>query len=408
MRPRLRLTVACIAAILTSLATSSIVRAQSRPTAQAIAQSEATIRLATVAVDHAAARMFRDAAERYTSPRVVGYEGSVITPCGKMQPGNAYACRMDGNIYYDRAFIASLMARAAQTDHSDGKIAVIFPIAHEWGHALQFMLGLDYSRYDTSELDADCLAGVLISAARNGAPLQASELADAEYTMQFIGDPPMTTGEWARVMEQMNAAKGGRGGFSNALGNHGNAQERMGSFRKGLGSNFRTCVANIPRFGHSVAQNQTATQLPGLPGPAPLVIHWFVDNTAAAYELAVAQHKPLVLATGTFSAPYFTRLKNEVFSSLELAQLAPYAIFAYADPSHDIVARNFGKALGYDKWPTVSLLAPNRDALDEEARIVGLFDAQTEATYLSTHLRSRGWLPPANGAARPPWMPPRE
>ena len=79
------------------------------------------------------------------------------------------------------------------------------------------------------------------------------------------------------------------------------------------------------------------------PAPAPLVIHWFADNTTAAYELAVAQHKPLVLATGTMTEAYFTRLQKEILSSPELAQLAPYAIFAYADPSHDLVAKNIGE-----------------------------------------------------------------
>jgi hypothetical protein len=347
--------------------------------------------------------MLRNAGEHYTSPRVVGFQDSVRTPCGELQANNAYACPVDGNLYYDRVFIASMMAQAARADHSDGSIAVIFPIAHEWGHALQYMLGLDYSGSASSEPDADCLAGVLISAGRNGVPLRASDLADAEYTMGLIGDPTMVTGEWAKFLDDVNARSWNGGGFANAWGNHGNAKERMIAFRRGIGASFRTCVANIPRFGRAVVQNRATTQPPA---PAPLVIHWFVNNTAAAYELAVMQHKPLVLATGDFNGMYFRRLRNEVLSSPVLAQLAPYAIFAYADPSHDIVAKNFGKALGYDKWPDVSLLAPNRDALDEAARIVGLFDAQTELTQLSIHMRSRGWLPAANSPTRPPWMPP--
>ena len=161
--------------------------------------------------------------------------------------------------------------------------------------------------------------------------------------------------------------------------------------------------AQSPLTTQDAARSETTSQ-PSV--QAPPVIHWFVDNTAAAYELALAQHKPLVLATGDFKGVYFQRLRNEVFSSRELAQLAPYAIFAYADPSHDIVARNFGKVLGYDKWPIISLFAPNGDALDEEARIIGLFDAQTETAQLSKHMRSRGWLPPVAGSARAPWLPP--
>ncbi|MEO6865613.1 MAG: neutral zinc metallopeptidase [Gemmatimonadaceae bacterium] len=393
---------ACVA----HAATLSTAGAQSPPMAQDIARSEARMRIATAAIDVAAAHIFRDGGERYTSPHIVGYERSVLTGCGLMKAGNAYACRMDGNIYYDRAFIAYLMTRAAGASGTDGSMAVIFPIAHEWGHILQYMMGLDYSKYDTSEHDADCLAGVLIAASRSGAPLRPNDLADAQYTMQFLGDPPMATGEWASAVNEMNARSGNRGGFSNALGNHGNSAERMKSFRDGLRSNFRFCVGNTPRFARSVAPNPTGPQSPAL---ARMAIHWFVNKTADAYDLAVSQHKPIVLATGDFNAPYFQRLKNEVFSSPELAQLAPYAVFVYADPSHDVAAKRIGKALGYDKWPIISLLAPNGSALDEEARIVGLWDAPTVTTQLSIHMRSNGWLPSptTHSTPHPPWVPPR-
>ncbi len=144
------------------------------------------------------------------------------------------------------------------------------------------------------------------------------------------------------------------------------------------------------------------------PAPAPPVIHWFVDNTTDAYDLGVAQHKPIVLVTGDFSGMYFRRLKNEVLLSPQLAQLAPYAIFVYADPSHDVVARNFGKALGYDRWPVISLLGPNGAALNEQARLVGLWSAETVVTQLSIHMRSNGWLPAAPSTSRPPWLPPHD
>jgi predicted metalloprotease len=384
----------------------STARAQSPATATQIATSEARMHVATAAIDAAAGRIFRDAGEHYSSPLVIGYQGSFNSACGQMGPGNAYACRLDGSIYYDREFIAELMVRAAGKSGSDGNMAVIFPIAHEWGHALQYMMGLDYPKFNTSEHDADCLAGVLIAASRKGVALNSRELADAKYTMDYLGDPPIATGAWGAAIAKINAQTGNRGGFSNAIGDHGNSAERMIAFRDGLGSNLRFCVRNIPRFGRSVATNQT-TSHPTV--EIPLGIHWFADNTADAYDLGVAQHKPIVLVTGDFNAIYFRRLKNEVFSSPQLAQLAPYAIFVYADPSHDIVAKNIGKALGYDKWPVISLLAPNGDALDEEARIVGLWDAKTVLTFLSKHMRSHGWLPSTNPAvpANPPWMPPR-
>ncbi len=364
------------------------------------------MRIATVAIDAAATRLFHDAGERYASPRVVGYQGSINSACGQMGPNNAHACRLDRSIYYDRAFIAELMTRAADKSGSDGNMAVIFPIAHEWGHELQFMMGLDYAKFNTSEHDADCLAGVLIAASRRDASLSSPELADAEYTMQFLGDPPLATGAWGAALDRINAEKGNRGGFSNAIGNHGNSAERMIAFRDGLRSGLGYCVRNVPRFGRRIVQGQTASRPPVA---VPLVINWFVDKTADAYDLGVAQHKPIVLVTGDFNAVYFTRMKNEVFNSPVLARLAPYAIFVYADPSHDLVAKNIGKALGYDKWPEISLLAPNGNQIDEQARVVGFFDATSVATFLSTKMRVNGWLPSNDNALppNPPWMPPR-
>lgn len=403
MRASLRLALACIASGVAQMATPAFARAQSLATPQDIARSDADMHAATVAIDAAASRIFRAAGDRYTSPRVVGYQDSIRTACGVLQPENAYACRLDGSIYYDRAFIAYLMRRAANRSGTDGSIAVIFPVAHEWGHALQYMLGLDYTSKDMSEHDADCLAGVLISASRGGAPLTPNELADAGYTMQLLGDPPMATGDWARVMEKMNVRS--HGGFSNALGVHGNSAERLRTFRDGLSSSVHECVDDVARFGRTVVSGRTTSQAPA---EAPVAIHWFVNDTQGAYALALAQHKPLVLATGGFDAPYFQRLKAGVFTSAELAQLAPYAIFAYADPSKDLAAKQVGALLHYDKWPDISLLAPDANALDEEARIVGWFDAATVTTQLSKHMRENGWLPSAttHSTSRPPWMPP--
>ncbi|MDQ6830026.1 MAG: neutral zinc metallopeptidase [Gemmatimonadota bacterium] len=376
------------------------------PTPLEIATSETMMRGAVATIDRAASRIFREGGERYTSPRIVGYDGSVLTGCGRVNAYNAYACREDSSIYYDRAFIAYLMKSAASTNNSDGGIAVIFPIAHEWGHSLQYLLGLQYPNKAMSEQDADCLAGVLIAASRAGAPLSRNELADAEYTMQFLGDASMFTGDWGRAVDAINAQGGRRAPIANAVGVHGNSAERMRAFRTGLGANFRGCVSDIPRAAPSPAST------PALPRPlasGPQSIHWFVDSTAEAYDLAVAQRRPIVLVTGDFNGVYFKRLKNEVLISSRLTQLAPFAVFAYADPSHDIVARNMARALSYDRYPTISLLAPNPSMIDEAFRIVGLFDAETVVAQLSKHLRSRGWMA-AEGSpttTNPPWMPPR-
>lgn len=359
-----------------------------------IAASEERVHASITFLGQQAAAMFQEAGERYTSPRVIGFQVAINTGCGPMNANNAYACRADGTIYYDRAFIASIMVGAARTLHSDGDMAAVYPIAHEWGHALQYVLGLDYSKaLSRAELDADCLAGVLIGRANARGKLKAGGMQEAEYAVALVGDTPLSTGVWGRAIERINmsAGPGSVPVITNAMGTHGNPRERLDAFRRGLANNMRVCTAGIPR----PMQTATTTR-----------IHWFVDDMATAYDRAVAENKPLVLVSGRANGTIFARLQNEVLESSELAQLANVAIFASSDPSRDLVARNVRKALGYDSSPVISLLAPNPNMLDEQSRIVGLFDAPSIVRELSKGMVKRGWM----GPARAPWLlplPPR-
>jgi hypothetical protein len=210
--------------------------------------------------------------------------------------------------------------------------------------------------------------------------------------MRFLGDAPLAEGKWGQLLEELNA-KSGTGGFSNAVGTHGNPRERLGVFKGGFASDLHTCLAP----GRGATQPDVATSA----RPAA-TIHWYVDKTADAYDVAVAQKKPLILVSGDANGMYFRRLKNEVLFSPALATLASVAIFAYADPTRDVVAKNMGTALGYDVGPTISLLSPNPDMIDEVSRIVGLWDAETVVRQLSKHLRARGWL-----SSPQPWLPPK-
>ena len=75
------------------------------------------------------------------------------------------------------------------------------------------------------------------------------------------------------------------------------------------------------------------------------------------------------------------------------------------DPAHDLVARNIGKALGYDQFPVISLFAPNGNQLDEAFRMVGLWDAPTVLRELSKAMTKRGWLGPTRAPSLPPHSP---
>ncbi len=352
--------------------------------------SDLHIRMAASYLDQISATIFRENGERYLTPSVTGYDNTVMTACGRIEADNAYACRSDGTIYYDRTFLAGLMSAASRQLNTDGDLAAIYAIAHEWGHELQFLLGLDYTNaVNRSESDADCLAGVLLGRAQALGKLHAGDMEEARFSIAFVGDSVLVPGEWGKTIERINAnaAAGSISVITNAKGYHGNADERLAAFNRGLTGSMSVCVAGIRRPQQAAAAT---------------TIHWYVNNTADAYDRGVAENKPIVLVSGDANGANFSRLKRETLESPVLAPLANAAIFVYADPARDVVARTIGKALGYQGLPVISLLAPNPNMIDEVSRIVGLWDAPTVLRELSKGMTKGGWL----GAMRAPWLPP--
>ncbi|MEP6765716.1 MAG: neutral zinc metallopeptidase [Gemmatimonadaceae bacterium] len=361
-------------------------------TAAEIAASEARVRTNVPFIDQIAAQLFKEMGERYVTPHLVGYNNTFETRCGSLPPENAFACRADSTVYYEREFIASIMASASRALHTEGDMTAVFSIAHEWGHQLQYMLHVDYSAARVrSETDADCLAGVIMHRYKDQGRFKNGALEEIQYAMRVIGDSLLSPGVWGDVIERINLSRppGSVPPIINAYGNHGNPRERLEAFTHGFTASASSCVEGIRR------PNKIAFS-----GP----LQWYVNNVADAYNLAVAENKPLVLVSGDVNGQFFQRLKRETLESPEMATLRNVAIFAYSDPARDITARNIGTSLGYERLPIVSLLAPNANGLDEAVRIVGLWDAPTMLRELSKPLIKRGWMR-ANGSA--PWMPPR-
>ena len=381
-----------VAALATAVAGAiNTATAQLKPaSAFEIVASELRVRPAVTLLDRAASALFAEAGERYLSPRIVAFEGSITTKCGIVQAFNAYACRADGSIYYDKAFLAALMVGAANALHTNGDMAAIEPIAHEWGHMLQYLLQTDYTTArNRSEPDADCLSGVLLARMQRQQQLQSGDLEEARWAVAVVGDESLGDNVWGNVIEQLNltAPPGSIPVITNARGNHGNSRERLQAFARGLAGTIASCTAGIPRPGRVVVTE----------------IHWFVNDMASAYDRGVAVNKPIVFVSVNFNDPNFQRFKTEILESPAMTQLANYAIFAYSDPARDIVARNIGKALGYGRLPAISLLAPNPNLINEEQRMTGVFTASASVDDLTIHMKSRGWL----GTTRAPWLPPR-
>ena len=103
------------------------------------------------------------------------------------------------------------------------------------------------------------------------------------------------------------------------------------------------------------------------------------------YDRAVADHKPIVvlfydITTRRVDADM---LSTQVVMSDKLEKAADSAVWCFADVSKDVVARNMAKALGIKTFPTISILKPDPDALDETSRVVGLLPIEmTEIAVL--------------------------
>jgi len=141
----------------------------------------------------------------YRSTNVILFTDQTDTGCGGATSAvGPFYCPADETIYVDTAFYDELTTRFGA---SDGPLAEMYVVAHEWGHHIQnitgIMNGLDQS--DTGpasdsvrlELQADCFAGAWVGAAptikdENGVaflePVTDAQIADALSAASAVGD----------------------------------------------------------------------------------------------------------------------------------------------------------------------------------------------------------------------------
>jgi predicted metalloprotease len=183
--------------------------------------------------------IFRQAGRPYGEAQMVLYEGSTRTACGLgSEDVGPFYCPGDQRIYLDLDFFRELNRRFG----APGDFAQAYVIAHEWGHHIQKLLGIeadvrtaqadDPSRENELsirlELQADCLAGVWAYTAEERGLLEAGDLQEGLAAASAVGDD--------RIQKQAT------GRIDPHTWTHGSAEQRSRWFGAGFqGGEIASC-----------------------------------------------------------------------------------------------------------------------------------------------------------------------
>jgi predicted metalloprotease len=143
----------------------------------------------------------------------------VYSSCGQFGPYDnpAAFCPLDDTVYYS--------VPLSQEIHTNvGDFAWITVLAHEWGHHVQLLLGIEPELTIDRELQADCFAGAYAQRALQQGFLQEGDVTEAMVINIMSGDPI--------EMEEM------------ADGAHGSSDYRVTSFMEGYFGGSSACLAH--------------------------------------------------------------------------------------------------------------------------------------------------------------------
>jgi predicted metalloprotease len=174
---------------------------------------------------------------RYQRTKVVLFRDATQSACGFAESATGpFYCPNDEKVYLDLGFFDELSRRFG----APGDFAKAYVIAHEFGHHVQHLTGLDSSVRGGAtmgaggasvalELQADCFAGVWgYAASRTGSPtaghvrVSAEDVPEALRAAAAIGDDRIQRETTGRVMPER---------FT-----HGTSAQRVEAFRRGMSS----------------------------------------------------------------------------------------------------------------------------------------------------------------------------
>ncbi|CNH03143.1 KPN_02809 family neutral zinc metallopeptidase [Yersinia pekkanenii] len=178
--------------------------------------------------------IFQKMGRTYQEPKLVMYRGTTRTGCGTGQSVmGPFYCPADSTVYIDLSFYEDMKNKLG----AGGDFAQAYVIAHEVGHHVQHLMGIDAkvrqqqqgasqaqaNRLSVKmELQADCFAGVWGKAMEQQQVLEVGDLQAALNAAQAIGDDRLQQQSQGRVVPDS---------FT-----HGTSQQRYTWFKRGFDS----------------------------------------------------------------------------------------------------------------------------------------------------------------------------
>jgi predicted metalloprotease len=148
-------------------------------------------------IQHVFETRFQAESKPYRHAKLVLFTSAIDTGCGRSSSAiGPFYCPADEHAYIDLSFYRELKQRFG----APGNFAQAYVLAHEIGHHLQKLLGVErrahqlgrgHGRNDISvrtELQADCFAGVWGHDARGEGLLEAGDVEQALTAATAIGD----------------------------------------------------------------------------------------------------------------------------------------------------------------------------------------------------------------------------
>ena len=185
------------------------------------------------------ASAFQRAGGDYRPAKMVLFRDGTASGCGAAQTAmGPFYCPLDEKVYLDLGFFDELNRRFG----APGDFAQAYVIAHELGHHVQHLLGVDQRVRDAQqrnpdlanqlsvrlELQADCYAGVWAHSAGERGKLEAGDIEEGLNAASAVGDD--------RIQRETT------GSVNVDSFTHGSAQQRSQWFSKGYQSgNSSSC-----------------------------------------------------------------------------------------------------------------------------------------------------------------------